>query len=186
MQGAQKLRSAAHLRVRRNDEVEAQRRRWTFYETIKGFFMRRWERWTAAFLIFLGIGAAALAFRMGFGGLRHPGPGFFPFWLSAILAFLSFIYLLPNLGSHGSAGSLWQKGAWVRPSLAAIVMFGYTALMGELGFFSSTFLLFLSWLTFIEREKWKTIGLVSLLGTFCFYLVFGVFLKVPLPMGILF
>jgi len=35
MQGAQKLRSEAHLQVRRNDEVEAQRRRWTFYETIK-------------------------------------------------------------------------------------------------------------------------------------------------------
>jgi hypothetical protein len=35
MQGAQKLRSEAHLRVRRSDEVEAQRRRWTFYEVIK-------------------------------------------------------------------------------------------------------------------------------------------------------
>jgi hypothetical protein len=35
MQGAQKLRREAHLRVRRNDEVEAQRSRWTFYETIK-------------------------------------------------------------------------------------------------------------------------------------------------------
>ena len=34
MQGAQKLRSEAHLQVRRNDEVAAQRRRWTFYETI--------------------------------------------------------------------------------------------------------------------------------------------------------
>jgi hypothetical protein len=34
MQGAQKLRSEAHLQVRRNDEVAAQHRRWTFYETI--------------------------------------------------------------------------------------------------------------------------------------------------------
>jgi len=38
MPGAQKLRSEAHLRVRRNDEVAAQsrseRNRWTFYETI--------------------------------------------------------------------------------------------------------------------------------------------------------
>ena len=34
MQGAQKLRREAHLRVRRNDEVEAQRSGWTFYETI--------------------------------------------------------------------------------------------------------------------------------------------------------
>jgi len=44
LQGAQKLRSEAHLHVRRSDEVEAQRRRWTFYETIRiekanhGFF----------------------------------------------------------------------------------------------------------------------------------------------------
>jgi hypothetical protein len=35
MQGAQKLRSEAYLHVRCNDEVEAQRSRWTFYETIK-------------------------------------------------------------------------------------------------------------------------------------------------------
>ncbi len=148
--------------------------------------MRRWERWTAAFLIFLGVGAAALAFRMGFGDLRHPGPGFFPFWLSAILAFLSFIYLFTNLGFHAQAKPLWEKRAWTRPSLAALVMFGYTVLMGELGFFSSTFLLFLAWLIIIEREKWKTISLASIVGTFCFYLVFGFFLKVPLPRGILF
>jgi len=35
MQGAQNLRSEAYLKVRCNDEGEAQRRRWTFYETIK-------------------------------------------------------------------------------------------------------------------------------------------------------
>jgi hypothetical protein len=34
MQGAQELRSEAHCKVRCKDEVEAQRRRWTFYETI--------------------------------------------------------------------------------------------------------------------------------------------------------
>jgi hypothetical protein len=34
MQGAQKLRSEAHLQLCRNDEVAAQRRRWIFYETI--------------------------------------------------------------------------------------------------------------------------------------------------------
>jgi hypothetical protein len=35
MQSAQKVRSEAYLQVRGNDEDEAQRRRWTFYETIK-------------------------------------------------------------------------------------------------------------------------------------------------------
>jgi cellulose synthase/poly-beta-1,6-N-acetylglucosamine synthase-like glycosyltransferase len=148
--------------------------------------MNLWERWTAAFLIFLGVAAAALAYRMGFGDLHHPGPGFFPFWLSIILAFLSFIYFFANRRTTASGKPLWGKGDWGRPGLAAAVMFGYTLLMGELGFFSSSFLLFLFWLILIEREKWKTIGLVSLLGTLCFYLVFSFFLKVPLPRGILF
>ena len=44
MQGAQKLRSEAHLQVRRNDEVEAQSRserdRWTFSETIELIFSK--------------------------------------------------------------------------------------------------------------------------------------------------
>jgi hypothetical protein len=35
LQGAQKLRSEAHLHVHRSDEGAAQRRRWTFYETIR-------------------------------------------------------------------------------------------------------------------------------------------------------
>jgi hypothetical protein len=39
MQGAQKLRRAAHLRVRRNDKVAAQRRRWTFYAAIISHFI---------------------------------------------------------------------------------------------------------------------------------------------------
>jgi putative tricarboxylic transport membrane protein len=154
----------------------------TFHDSpFKGFAMRRWERIGAVVLFFFGGGAAALALRMGFGDLRHPGPGFFPFCISAILLFLSLIYYLTRLGPDSRPGFLWQKGAWIRPSLAALVMFVYTLLMGELGFFSSTLLLFLAW-----REKWKTIVLVSSLGTFCFYLVFNVFLKVPLPKGLLF
>lgn len=148
--------------------------------------MRRWERIVGAFLIFLGVGAATLAYRMGFGNLHQSGPGFFPFWLSTFLAVLGFIYFLTRLGSDSKPGRLWEKGAWVRPFLAVIVMFVYTVLMGELGFFSATFLLFLAWLIIIEREKWLTIGLVSILGTLSFYLVFTVFLKVPLPKGFLF
>jgi hypothetical protein len=45
MQGAQKLSSEAHFRVRRSDEVAAQSRserdRWTFYETITILFLKK-------------------------------------------------------------------------------------------------------------------------------------------------
>ena len=148
--------------------------------------MKRWERIAAAALTFLGVAAGVIAIDLGFGDFHHPGPGFFPFWLSAILALVSFIYFLTQLGGDSSRVSLWEKYAWVRPFQAAGVMFLYSLAMGWLGFFSSTFLLFLIWLILIEREKWLTVGLVSTLGTFSFFLVFAVFLKVPLPKGILF
>jgi hypothetical protein len=62
----------------------------------------------------------------------------------------------------------------------------FTLSMGWLGFFASTFLLFLAWLIVIERERWVTVGTVSVLGTLGAYLLFSVLLKVPLPKGLLF
>ena len=148
--------------------------------------MKKWERIAAAFLAFIGGGAAALAYRMGLGTMHYPGPGFFPFWLAAILALVSFLFFLTRVGIDPQPVSLWTKQPWIRPVLAAIVMFIYTFLIDWTGFFSATFLLFLSWLILIEREKWLTVGLVSILGTTGLYLVFTIFLKVPLPKGILF
>jgi len=148
--------------------------------------MRRWERIAAAFLIFLGVGAAAIAYRLGFGTLHHPGSGFFPFWLSLILAFVAFIYLLSQRGPDSEHFSLWSKEVLFRPAQAAAVMFLYALSIGWIGFFSSTFLLFLAWLILVERERWLTIGLVSILGTGSLYFIFSVFLKVPLPKGSLF
>jgi putative tricarboxylic transport membrane protein len=148
--------------------------------------MKRWERIAAAVLLFAGVGGAVEAFGMGYGDLRHPGPGFFPFWLSVLLAFTSFLYFLSCRGKDLKPQPLWTPGTWVRPSIATAVMFLYSFAMGWLGFFSSTFLLFLAWLVIIEREKPLTIGLISVLGTAGLYFVFTVFLKVPLPHGLLF
>ncbi len=151
-----------------------------------GVMMRRWERIAAAFLIFLGVGGAVIAYRLGFGNLHHPGSGFFPFWLSLVLAFVAFIYLLSQRGPDSEGVSLWSKELLLRPALAAGVMFIYALAMDWIGFFSSTFLLFLAWLILVEREKWLTIVLVSILGTASLYIIFSLFLKVPLPKGSLF
>jgi hypothetical protein len=123
---------------------------------------------------------------LGFGTLHHPGSGFFPFWLSLILALVSFIHILTQWGPDSEAVSLWSKEVLIRPITAAAVLFLYALSIGWIGFFSSTFLLFLAWLIAVEREKWLTIGLVSILGTLALYFIFSVFLKVPLPKGSLF
>jgi len=148
--------------------------------------MKRWERVAAAILTCIGVAAAKIAYTLGLGDLHNPGPGFFPFCLSTILALISFFYFIARLGADSQRVSLWGKNTWVRPSLAAAMMFLYSLAMGWIGFFSATFLLFLAWLILIERERWLTVSFVSVLGTACLYFIFTVFLKVPLPRGAIF
>ena len=148
--------------------------------------MKRFERVAAGVLFALGAGAAFLAFQMGFGSARFPGPGYLPFWLAVLLALTSGLYFLSRLGPETEKRPLWGRGAWLRPALSAVVMLLFTLLIGWLGFFASTFLLFLAWLIVIERERWFVVGAVSVLGTLGAYLLFAVLLKVPLPKGLLF
>jgi hypothetical protein len=62
MQGAQKLRVRRTYSVRRNEEAEAQRRRWTFYEAIKGWTPMKTIKWlfTPVMVLWMvGISSAA-------------------------------------------------------------------------------------------------------------------------------
>jgi putative tricarboxylic transport membrane protein len=148
--------------------------------------MKRFERVAAGALFVVGSGAAYLAIEMGYGSVRFPGPGFLPFWIAGLLALTAGLYCLARLGPDAVPRQLWERAAWRRPGLSAIIMLLFTLLMGWLGFFASTFLLFLAWLIVVEQERWLTIGAVSALGTLGAYILFAVLLKVPLPKGLLF
>ena len=148
--------------------------------------MKRFERVAAGVLFAIGSGAAYLAIEMGYGSARFPGPGFLPFWIASLLALTAGLYFLARIGPDVVPHRLWEPDTWRRPSLSAIIMLLFTLLMGWLGFFASTFLLFLAWLIVVERERWLIIGAVSALGTLGAYILFAVLLKVPLPKGLLF
>jgi len=148
--------------------------------------MKRFERFAAGVIFAIGAGAAYMAIEMGFGSARFPGPGFLPFWIASLLALTAGVYFLARLGPDAVPRRLWERAAWRRPGVSAVIMLLFTLLMGWLGFFASTFLLFLTWLIAVERERWLTVGAVSVLGTLGAYILFAVLLKVPLPKGLLF
>lgn len=148
--------------------------------------MKRFERIAAGVFFVIGSGAAYLAIEMGYGSARFPGPGFLPFWIASLVVLTAGLYFLARLGSDTARRRLWERDTWRRPGLSAIIMLLFTLLMGWLGFFASTCLLFLAWLIVVERERWLTVVAVSALGTFGAYILFAVLLKVPLPKGLLF
>jgi putative tricarboxylic transport membrane protein len=148
--------------------------------------MKCYERIAAGLHLAIGAAAAWMAIEMGYGSAHSPGPGFLPFWIAILLALTAGIYLLECLGPDAVPQPLWERGVWRGPALAAVIMLLFTLLMGWLGFFASTCLLFLAWLVLVERERWWVVAATAVLGTACAYVLFSVLLRVPLPQGLLF
>lgn len=119
------------------------------------------------------------------GKFRHPGPGFLPFGLSIALIFLSLFLLLSRWKKEKSPVPFWSKRAWVRPLLGLAILILYAFLLGKLGFLLATLAFLLIWMGVIERIRLFTTGTLSLSVTVALYLIFGLFLEVPLPKGFL-
>lgn len=133
---------------------------------------------TGVVLLLLGLGTCYLAAVYGLGGFHAPGPGFFPMAVGGFLVILALFYLYQERGQRRFAG-----GKWVRPLEAIALSFVYVAFLEKLGYILDTILMLLVFVGVIERQKLGRTVAVALLGTLGMYLVFAVWLRVPLPKG---
>jgi len=116
------------------------------------------------------------------------GAGFMPFWLSVGLAITSAVLLgravvLPSdrftlaFFSDRAGG---MRVFWVFAGYLVAV-----AVMKPLGMLISLAILMATTMPVFGSRNWKIIALASIITPLCVYLVFGLWLKVDLPMGIL-
>jgi hypothetical protein len=116
------------------------------------------------------------------------GAGFMPFWLSVGLAISSLVLLvraavLPV--GHFASVFFAEKTGRLR---VIWVLSGYlvaVAVMKPLGMLISLAILMATTMPAFGSRSWKSIALTAILTPLCVYLVFGHWLKVDLPMGIL-
>ena len=123
-----------------------------------------------------------------FGNPSNPGPGFLPSLSLAILGILSLLlFLRSSLSGENrrirvkisSEGLSWDR---LLATLAAI--FGYVIALEFLGYAATTFVFLVSILKGIEKTKWYKAVAGALLTTALTHVVFGIWLRVPLPKGI--
>lgn len=119
------------------------------------------------------------------GKFKHPGPGFLPFGLSITLVLLSLILILTHWKKGKQPIPFWPQRTWLRPLLGLAILILYALLLGRAGFLVTTFIFLLIWMGLIERIRWVTIVSISIGVTGALYLIFGLFLEVPLPSGFL-
>jgi len=139
---------------------------------------------TIVFGLFAVTQAAQLDYWSPFG----PGSGFIPLWASIVLTGGGILLLIQ---------SLLKRQAGVKPpapdrlrrflavaSVAALTA-GAAVLMDYLGFSISIFLFVLLMVGAIGKHRWHVSLTTAALTAASFYVVFAVWLQVPLPKGLM-
>lgn len=136
----------------------------------------------AGMALAFGATAAYESAKLPFGTVRNPGPGFFPWWTSAVIVLLALVYLVQALTSRSSTARE-LPGRIVKVAALLIVLGAYTFLLDPLGYPLCTFLLVLFMLRATDPQPWPVALGMAAITAVGSYIVFAIWLSVPLPRG---
>jgi putative tricarboxylic transport membrane protein len=136
----------------------------------------------AALVLVFSVTALYESAKLPFGTVHKPGQGFFPCWISAVLFLLGLCLLFQALTLRPSTG---REGSGRVAKVAAllVVLAAYTFLLDPLGYPLCTFFLVLFMLRATDPQRWTVALGMALITAVGSYIVFAVWLSVPLPRG---
>jgi putative tricarboxylic transport membrane protein len=144
------------------------------------------DRVTSLLLALLGLYVAFEGYALKMGTLQSPKPGFLIFWAGIILSGLSLVLFIKTFYSEDRARApLWKGFQWHKGLKIIIFLSIYVAVFQWLGFLVSTFILLLFLFKSLEAQKWSIAFLLSGVTTLVCFIVFGYFLELRFPPGIL-
>jgi hypothetical protein len=138
-------------------------------------------------LLVFGALTAGLSLQLPLGTLRAPGSGFFPFALGLMLVALAAAELLrlrlarPKPAPVPPAPAA-NNGAARRVALFMAVVAVSTALLQPIGYVGSSFLLMLGLLR-VFGLRWGASALIAALSAAASYVLFVLWLRIPMPAG---
>lgn len=145
--------------------------------------IEKWDRLTGYILLAIGLLGAWSSAQLKMGSFRHPGVGFLPFGLSIILIILSLGLIIHRWKKETHPKPFWSRRSWLRPLLGVVTLGLYALVIERLGFPLTTLIFLIVWMGVIERIHWLKIISISIGVTLALYLIFSLFLEVPVPMG---
>lgn len=135
-------------------------------------------------LMVLGALIVIVSWGYGFGSLRRPGPGLYPFFIGLCILLISFILLIFELRAKSSQ-PLFETGGTKIYFLMLLIFCLWIVLMPLLGYSIVTSLATYAFCKVMKLEGWLK-PLALSLGTAAFiYLMFDYWLYIDLPRGIL-
>lgn len=148
--------------------------------------MRKSNRIQALLWTAFGLYITYEGFLLKLGTARAPKPGFMIFWMGVVIVVLSALFFVETFTiPRREHKALWRDARWFRGLKLMVALFLYVAVFQVLGFILSTFLLLVFLFKGLEPQSWRTALLLSAVTVAICYLVFGVFLELQFPPGLL-
>jgi putative tricarboxylic transport membrane protein len=148
--------------------------------------MKKIDRIQSLLWALFGFYIAFEGYQLKLGTPRAPKPGFLIFWMGIIILILSILFFFQTFSAAPEEKKIRWKGLqWRRGVKLLLALFLYVAVFQWLGFILSTFLLLLFLFKGLEPQRWRTALILSAVTITVCYLVFGVFLELQFPPGLL-
>ncbi len=149
--------------------------------------MKRPYQITSVVLMLVAVFLARESLRLRYYTPLGPGPGFFPLWLSILLAALgAAMFWRATFGRPETmpADFYADRSGYLRIGALVAALVGVIVLMEPLGFRLVMLGFYLFLLTVLGRQHPLLTGIIALAGSFGVYLVFVKWLATPLPIGL--
>ncbi|MDP1990512.1 MAG: tripartite tricarboxylate transporter TctB family protein [Syntrophales bacterium] len=149
--------------------------------------MKRWYQITGVVLFLVAVFLIRASIGLRYYTPLGPGPGFFPLWLSILLAILAVaMFCQATFGKPEAMPADfyadWKGYLRIGGVVAALV--GSIVLMESLGFCLVMLVFYLFVLTVLGRQHPLVTGIIAFAGSFGMYYVFVHWLATPLPIGL--
>ncbi len=142
------------------------------------------ETFFAFFTLVLGAAISVLSWGYGFGSLRRPGPGLYPFFIGVAIAVFSAFILMSESRSRTRKPLLDKEGA--RTLVLMTLTFSlWIVAMPLLGYVVVTLLATYAFCKIMKLEGWWKPLAVSAGTALFIYALFDYWLYVDLPRGLL-
>ena len=145
--------------------------------------------WIADFIaavaaILLGIAVIIFSSQLPYTSEYGPGPGFLPLWVGIGILACAIVIFIQVLKKHGKAADFFKPGTktGVKILVEIIVTFLLFPLLGfsvALGLFTGVAM------RTMGKHRWISCGLTALVTAVCIHFLFGQYLDIPLPTGLI-
>jgi hypothetical protein len=144
----------------------------------------RLEPFFVSFLLVLGLAISVISWGYGFGSLRQPGPGLYPFFIGVAIAVFSLFILMSELRSGTGEPVLDKEGARTL-GLMTLTFCLWIVAMPLLGYVVVSLLATFAFCKIMKLEGWWKPLAVSAGTALSIYVLFDYWLYIDLPRGIL-